>query len=287
MFGFVKPFIPELRVKDNEFYKSVYCGVCRAMKRETGALSCASLSYDAVFVALVRLAVTGEAYTVKKERCMRHPFHTRAVMHCDDSLKTAAQISAALLYGKLADDISDERGKRRAAARLALPYARKFSRRANVPEANAAIAEGLAGLAELERSGEATPDACADISGKMTAEVAALGLSGAQRDIMYEAAFHIGRWIYLADAVCDYPEDMKRGRFNPFSSYDEERMREFAMEEAYSLTVPEIIAAENAITLADCRDEHINACIENIFHYGMKNSFYTTARKEWHDDRSI
>lgn len=257
------------------------------MKRETGALSCASLSYDAVFVALVRLAVTGEAYTVKKERCMRHPFHTRAVMHCDDSLKTAAQISAALLYGKLADDISDERGKRRAAARLALPYARKFSRRANVPEANAAIAEGLAGLAELEQSGEATPDACADISGKMTAEVAALGLSGAQRDIMYEAAFHIGRWIYLADAVCDYPEDMKRGRFNPFSSHDEERMREFAMEEAYSLTVPEIIAAENAIALADCRDEHINACIENIFHYGMKNSFYTTARKEWHDDRSI
>ena len=121
----------------------------------------------------------------------------------------------------------------------------------------------------------------------MTAVVAALGLSGAQRDIMYEAAFHIGRWIYLADAVCDYPEDMKRGRFNPFSSYDEERMREFAMEEAYSLTVPEIIAAENAIALADCRDEHINACIENIFHYGMKNSFYTMARKEWHDDRSI
>ncbi len=52
----------------------------------------------------------------------------------------------------------------------------------------------------------------------MTAEVASLGLSGAQRDIMYEAAFHIGRWIYLADAVCDYPEDMRRGRFNPFFS---------------------------------------------------------------------
>ena len=90
-------------------------------------------------------------------------------MHCDDSFKTAARISAALLYGKLADDISDERGKKRAA-------------------------------------------------GRMTAEVASLGLSGAQRDIMYEAAFHIGRWIYLADAVCDYPEDMRRGRFNPFFS---------------------------------------------------------------------
>lgn len=177
--------------------------------------------------------------------------------------------------------------KKRAAARLALPYARRFSRRANIPEANVTIAEGLAELAEMERSGEATPDSCADISGRMTAVVASLGLSGAQRDIMYEAAFHIGRWIYLADAVCDYPEDMRRGRFNPFFSYDAERMKAFVMDEAYSLIVPEIIAAENAIALADCRDEHINACIDNIFHYGMKNSFYTMARKEWHDDRSI
>lgn len=287
MFGFVRPFIPELRVKDNEFYKSIYCGVCRAMKKETGALSCASLSYDAVFIALVRLAVTGEDYTIKKERCMRHPFRKRAVMHCGTSLGAAARISAALLHGKLADDASDERGKRRAIARLAMPYARRFDRRANIGEADAAVAQGLAELSELERSGKATPDACADISGKMTAAVASVGLSDTQRDIMYEAAFHIGRWIYLADAVCDYPEDMRRGRFNPFSSYDAERMKAFAMEEAFELTVPEIIAAENAIALADCRDEHINACIDNIFHYGMKNSFYTTARKEWHDDRSI
>lgn len=287
MFGFVKPFIPELRVKDNEFYKSVYCGVCRAMKKETGALSCASLSYDAVFLALARLAVTGESYTVSRERCMRHPFHTRAVMHCDESLAAAARISASLLYGKLKDDISDEHGKRRTAAKLALPYARKFSRRAALTEADEIIAEKLDALSELEKSGNALPDACADIAGELLALVSSLGLEGTKHNIMYEAAFHIGRWIYLADAVCDYPEDMKRGRFNPFSSYDRERMSDFAENEAYSLTIPEIIAAENALALADCRDEQINACIENILHYGMKNSFYTTMRKEWHDDRPL
>ena len=31
MFGYVKPYIPELKVKEYEFYRSVYCGLCRSL----------------------------------------------------------------------------------------------------------------------------------------------------------------------------------------------------------------------------------------------------------------
>ena len=141
---------------------------------------------------------------------------------------------------------------------------------------------------ETAEKENASPDACADISGEMLAGVAAFGLEGEKYAIMREIAFHIGRWIYLADAVCDYPDDVKRGRFNPFAAeYTAEEMKKFAEEEAYELTVPDLAAAQNAFALADCRDAHINACIENILHYGMKNSFYITMRKEWHDERSL
>ena len=33
MFGYVKPVVSELLVKENEFYRATYCGVCRAMKK--------------------------------------------------------------------------------------------------------------------------------------------------------------------------------------------------------------------------------------------------------------
>ena len=36
MFGYVKPVVGELLVKEHEFYKATYCGICRAMKKHTG-----------------------------------------------------------------------------------------------------------------------------------------------------------------------------------------------------------------------------------------------------------
>ena len=57
MFGYVKPNIPELKVKDNELYKATYCGLCRAMGKCTGCASRFTLSYDFAFAAVLRLAV--------------------------------------------------------------------------------------------------------------------------------------------------------------------------------------------------------------------------------------
>ena len=33
MFGYVKPVVSELLVKEHEFYKATYCGICRSMKK--------------------------------------------------------------------------------------------------------------------------------------------------------------------------------------------------------------------------------------------------------------
>ena len=55
MFGYVKPVVGEMLVREHEFYKATYCGICRAMKKHTGALSNVTLSYDSVFLALMRM----------------------------------------------------------------------------------------------------------------------------------------------------------------------------------------------------------------------------------------
>ena len=61
MFGYVKPVVKELLVKEHEFYKATYCGICRSMKKHTGGLSIATITYDSVFLALVRMAYIPDA----------------------------------------------------------------------------------------------------------------------------------------------------------------------------------------------------------------------------------
>jgi hypothetical protein len=36
MFGFVRPYKDELKVKDYELFKSVYCGLCHSLKKRCG-----------------------------------------------------------------------------------------------------------------------------------------------------------------------------------------------------------------------------------------------------------
>jgi hypothetical protein len=74
LFGYVKPVPNELLVKEYEFYKATYCGVCRAMKHHTGFFSNVTLTYDSVLLALVRmLFVEDEKLSARRRRCVAHP----------------------------------------------------------------------------------------------------------------------------------------------------------------------------------------------------------------------
>ena len=73
MFGYVRPRHTELLVREYDFYRAVYCGVCRSMKKKTGRASSFALSYDVVFLALVRMLYTDRALSCRKCRCMAHP----------------------------------------------------------------------------------------------------------------------------------------------------------------------------------------------------------------------
>ena len=86
MFGYVKPYHPELLVKEYEFYKSVYCGVCRSMKKCTGAMSNVLHSYDSVFLALVRmLFIPEEQIGAAPQRCIAHPAKKKPMLNRNDA----------------------------------------------------------------------------------------------------------------------------------------------------------------------------------------------------------
>lgn len=59
MFGYIRPFIPELKVKDKELYQAYYCGLCRAL-RKYGMTSRMTLTYDATFAAILLSSVLND-----------------------------------------------------------------------------------------------------------------------------------------------------------------------------------------------------------------------------------
>ena len=165
MFGYIRPVERELRIRESEYYRALYCGICAAMGRLCGQRAMLTLSYDAVFIALLRAAVTGEQPEVSKIRCLRHPFCRRAAAESCDAVDSAAVICTLLACGKLADDAADERGMRRFGARTAGRFLSRAAGRAGrlAVDAAAAVSNGMRELAEAEQRCSTPESASIDI----------------------------------------------------------------------------------------------------------------------------
>ncbi len=290
MFGYVKPFIPNLRVKEYELYKSIYCGLCRSMKKHTGNLSRVTLSYDMTFFALVRMALTDTAFTIRKRRCVVHPLKKRPVMDDNEALAYAAYVGALLAAHKVEDNALDEKGLRKFGACLLRPYAgflRKRAARAAY-EIETAVLAMVRETRRLEAENCPSPDMPAEVFGEMLAVLLSLGLDGANEAVAREIGRHTGRFVYLIDAVCDYEEDRKKGAYNPFlyAFSDEAEMERFRRETLYGILMRESEAVLHAVNLLDFEGKPMfYACIENIITDGVESALSMAAGKEQNDDK--
>mgnify|MGYP006393699639 FL=1 len=57
MFGYVTVYKPELKIKEFEAYKGIYCTLCKEMGKEYGLLSRFLLSYDGAFFVMYKMAI--------------------------------------------------------------------------------------------------------------------------------------------------------------------------------------------------------------------------------------
>lgn len=217
MFGYVKPSHPELLVKEYEFYRATYCGVCRALKKYTGALSNVCHSYDSVFLALVRMLYMEESkISAQRRRCIAHPIKSRPMLQDNPALEYTARAFGILTYYKLLDDINDEKLGRRMAVGVLRPIFASARSRAGMQRISEICKEKLAQISELERAGERSVDKPAALFGELLGEIFAGGLDGSDRTVTYAVGYHLGKFIYAADAAEDYEKDRKQGSYNPF-----------------------------------------------------------------------
>lgn len=288
MLGYVKTDARELRVREHEFYRALYCGLCKRMGKCTGNCSRMTLSYDFVFLASVRLSLTGEKPTLKKENCFLHPFRRRPTVQKCNALDYCADASALLTYHKLTDDLRDERGLKKLRSALIRPFLSGAYRRARKrhPVLNDEIAARLAEISRFE-SGERPfegADALAEQFGKLMEAVFSEGLESADARIAGAIGRSVGHWIYLVDAADDFDEDLKKGRFNPYRRLFGDEMTEQDRETLCLALKVHLLDADRAFRLIDRYPvPELREILANILYLGLPATAERVTKK--HDEK--
>ncbi len=270
MFGYVRTCKGEMRVKEYELYSASYCGLCRAMGKCTGQLSRFTLSYDFVFLYLVRCALACEKPSVSFHRCPAHPLKKRPMTDFSESAAYAARASAGLCAFKLEDDISDSKRGKRLAFKALSPFFSHFKKKACLPELEITVKKKLESLSLLEDERCASLDKTAEVFGELLGEVFCYGLDGDKRTLAYEVGFHTGKFIYAADAADDYLSDIKSGSYNPLIEIYGDSLEDSQKESIKTALLCELGRLEAAVNLIDfssCPD--IREIIYNVIYLGM------------------
>ena len=273
MFGYVRPYVPELKVMDNELYRATYCGLCRTMGKKTGCFSKFALNYDFVFLALVRMAVEGKKAEVKMRRCLVHPFKKRPMLEINDSLIYSSQSTVILTRLKLKDNINDSHGLSRAKAKIvgAVSIFLKKTDKKLLPLEKEIIAS-INDLSRLEASQSDSIDETANTFGTLLGKIASYGKDGGVERILYDIGFHLGKLIYVLDAVDDFASDLKSGSFNVIKNAFGNELDEDTKNMLRCAMTLELEKMSKGVELLDfsaCRD--VERIIKNITYIGLPN----------------
>ena len=274
VFGYLRPDKPELKIREYEAYKSVYCGLCKYLGKNYGIASRLTLSYDCTVIALLIMSLRNENIKTVQKRCVVNPLKKCNFSLSDgESYRFAGAVSVIMTYYKLEDGILDSKGFKRLAAKfLKLFFKRNHKRAAAAyPEIEAITKSMMSEQIEVEKSNDTGIDCSANPTAKAISSLCVLlAQNDDEKIILKEFGYYIGRWIYLIDAADDYFDDKKRNNFNPFVSRFRKaenspnlNIMEFC-NETLNHTVSMAISAFNLLDL-----KMYKPVLENIMNLGL------------------
>lgn len=216
MFGFVAADAGALSEEEKERYRAVYCGLCLALRDRYGQLSRACLTYDLTFLVLLCDSLHEPVETQGASHCVMHPAPAAPRPWARSTWTDyAADLSVALAYHKVLDDVADDGDLKARAAERLLAGAYEQAR-TRIPEQCAEIERTMAVIRAIEQGGAADdPDAAAHEFGRMLGRLFARD-QGFWTAAMEELGCGLGRFIYLMDAAVDFDDDAASGSYNPF-----------------------------------------------------------------------
>ncbi len=264
MFGYIVPFVCEMKVHEYETFSAYYCGLCKELKR--AYKKSIALNYDCTFLYILADSLSGEMPNAQVCKCFLHPIRKRVEVS-GKGLSYAADINILMAYSKIADDYLDGGKKLSSFLRLAM-FKRAYKKAAaRVPEI-AKLAKDMADeLHVLEENNSANTDALAHTYACLFGKVAE-GINPLYSHILYDLGYHLGRWVYLIDAYDDIEKDKKNGEYNVFvNKYGDKSKEEIRKEVEFTLHYT-LSQASKAIDRLEFT--HNGAILKNIVKLGLR-----------------
>ena len=268
MFGYIRAEKSEMKIKEFEIYKAVYCSLCKKLGKSYGVISRFTLSYDFTFLALLNLSLKDGCVNIEKKCCVFNPLKKCNFCKNTDDLEMPAAAAMIMTYYKLLDNIADEKGIIKLGFLMLKPIFKMANKKAakKYPEIEQIVADYISEQIKLEKADCKDVDMACDPTAKALSQILAFCSENAsQKRVLERLGYCLGRYIYLMDAFCDLKKDIKSGSFNVLKI--KENVKDYIEKQLYFC----INESTKAFELLEIKK--FKTILGNIIYLGLEDTF--------------
>lgn len=280
MFGYIKVSKGELKIKEFELYRGVYCSLCKALGKKYGLISRFTLNYDFTFLALLNMSLKDGCDMFSQKRCTFNPLKKCNFCKSFDNFEMPAAAAMIMAYYKLLDNIADEKGFKKLLYKMLKPFLKSANKKAKAqfPYIEEIVADYIAEQTLLEQQNCTETDRAADPTAKALSKILELcSEESSQKRILNRIGYCLGRYIYLLDAFCDLEEDIKKGSYNVLKNKPKEEIVPY-IKTQIAFCINEACKAFELLEI-----KKYKPIIGNILYLGLEE----TAEKEIKNERPV
>ncbi len=223
LFGYIRPFKPYMRFSEYQVYTGFYCGLCKSLGKNYGQLYRMMLSYDFAFLGLLSTSCSDVPLHFEPQHCIIHPIKKKMCLKNIEVLDFTAAAAVISVYQKLCDSISDTGILKSIPFRLIKVLAKSGYTKAvkKYPQIAEKIQLEMNRQFQLESEGCTSLDHACEPTAQIMSAIASYIPNDAQQAKIYGGfGYHLGRFVYLADAYDDAESDLKKNNYNVLLKYE-------------------------------------------------------------------
>lgn len=284
MFGYIKPYKPEMKISEFDTFKGIYCGLCKQLSHSFGPFSSLTLSYDFTFIAAIALGLSKECKGFKKCSCVVNPLKKKQCHAPCEELTFCSSCALLMIYYKVLDNLKDSGFLGKFKAILLLPFASIARNKAKklYPKADEILKTAIQNQTAIEKSNNVSLDKSADPTADSLGLLCTmLSENAVQKQVLYRFGYLVGRYVYFTDALDDIANDLKHNEYNPFLKKFLPENKSISQIKEYAVGLINITIAEIAPCYELLALHRFKPILDNIIYLGLHNSIKEiTAKKK-------
>lgn len=268
VFGLVRASKSEMRFKDYDTYKALYCTLCKTLGKKYGRLSRMLLDYDMVFMLMLGMSTEETPVCYHKKPCTSNPL--KKCYYCmgeQPMVDYSAAVLMLLSEAKARDNKADSKGIKKLVWSILYPWFKSKKKKAAAlyPAASEIVDNYINEQWAVERGEFKGIDSAAEPTAKALGGLfSQMAKEESDKRIFENIGYLLGKWIYIADAALDSEKDIKSGNYNPLVLMGgEQSIKEKA---APLLNTCEVLIS-NAFNLLEIKK--YKPILENIIYFGF------------------